>query len=153
PINLGEKYNEDSMQFELLVDDSKGEYDPDRFPWLGTNGFFNSDSLKEMKELYDVLGGKYQLVEGTVDEFELVEQGVYSKLENYAVDVIWLAEAHANTAIGVVAEDGSIVIDPTKNFATQLAQHCAMVTAKTWETISVIGVAPSPLTGLRDIQS
>lgn len=153
PINLGEKYNEDAMQFQLYVDDSKSESDDARFPWLGTNGFFNTASLVDMKNLYEELGGTYELVEGTLDEFVLVDQGIYSKLENYAVDIIWLVEAHANTAIGGYAEDGSLIIDTTKNFATQLAQHCAMVTAKTWETVSTIGIAPSPLTGLRDIQS
>lgn len=153
PINLGEKYNEETMKFQLFVDDSKPESDAARFPWLGTNGFFNTASLVDMKKLYDTLGGTYELVEGTLDEFDLVEQGVYSKLENYATDIIWLVEAHANTAIGGYAEDGSLIIDVTKNFATQLAQHCAMVTAKTHETTSVIGVAPSPLTGLRDVQS
>ncbi len=152
PINLGEVYNDNTMSFELFVDDSKGEYDPDRFPWLGTDGFFQSSNLVQMMELYDVLGGKYELVPGTLDEFDLAEQGIYSKLENYPVDIILLAEVHANTAIGGYAEDGSIYVDYTKNFATQLAQHCAMVTAKTWETIGVIGVMPVPQTGLRDIQ-
>jgi hypothetical protein len=152
PINLGEKYNEDAMSFSVFVDDSKPEGDSARFPWLGTNGFFNTASLLEMKSLYETLGGKYELVEGTLDEFNLVEQGIYSKLENYAVDIIWLSEAHANTAIGGYAEDGSVIIDNTKNFATQLAQHCAMVTAKTWETVATIGVSPAPLTGLREIQ-
>lgn len=153
PINLGEQYNEETMQFSLLVDDSKPETDAARFPWLGTNGFFNNASLLDMKSLYDTLGGTYELAEGTMDEFNLVEQGIYSKLENYAVDIIWLAEAHANTAIGGYAEDGSLIVDVTKNFATQLAQHAAMVTAKTWETIGVIGVTPTPLTGLRDVQA
>jgi hypothetical protein len=152
PINLGEKYDEDAMVFRLYVDDNKAENDPDRFPWLGTDGFFNTNNLLDMKNLYETLGGKYQLVAGTIDEYELVEQGIYSKLENYAVDIIVLADVHANTAIGEFAEDGSLVVSQTKNFATQLAQHCAMVSAKTWETIGVIGVAPSPLSGLREVQ-
>ncbi len=152
PINLGEVYNENTMSYELFVDENKGEHDPDRFPWLGTDGFFNSGDLVQMMDLYEHLGGKHELVPGTLDEFELVEQGVYSKLENYPVDIILLAEVYANTAIGGYAEDGSLIVDHTKNFATQLAQHCAMVTAKTWETIGVIGVVPVPQTGLRDIQ-
>jgi hypothetical protein len=153
PINLGEKYNEESMEFKLYVDDTKDVSDASRFPWLGSNGFYNTANLVDMKDLYDALGGTYKLAEGTLDEFDLVDQGIYSKLENYAVDIIWLAEAQANTAIGGYAEDGSLIIDTTKNFATQLAQHAAMVTAKTWETIGVIGVAASPLTGLRDVQA
>lgn len=152
PINLGEKYNEDTMSFGLYIDDSKAINDPARYPWLGTDGFFNTANLKDMNSLYEALGGKYKLVSGTADEFELVEQGVYAKLENYAVDIVVLADVHANTGIGGTAEDGSIVIDNTKNFATQLAQHCAMVSAKTWETIGVIGVAPSPLSSLREVQ-
>jgi hypothetical protein len=152
PINLGEKYDQDAMSFSLFIDDSKAENDPARFPWLGTDGFFDNTSLVEMATLYETLGGKYQLVEGTIDEFELVEQGIYSKLENYSVDEIVLADVYANTAIGEKAEDGSIVVSQMKNFATQLAQHCAMVTAKTFETVSGIGVAPAPLAGLREVQ-
>jgi|GEM_PF-2429733 len=152
PINLGEKYDEETMSFRLFVDDSKQDNDPDRFPWLGTDGFFDPSNLLDMKKLYEALGGKYQLVEGTLDEYELVEQGIYSKLENYAVDIIVLEGVYANTAIGDIAEDGSIVVSQNKNFATQLAQHCAMVTAKTWETIGVIGTAPAPFTGLREVQ-
>lgn len=152
PINLGEKYNEDTMSFGLFIDDSKPEGNPNRYPWLGTDGFFNSADLKDMAALYETLGGQYKLVEGTLDEFELVDQGIYSKLENYAVDIILLADVHANTAIGGFAEDGSLIMDSSKNFATQLAQHCAMVSAKTSETIGAIGVAPAPQAGLREVQ-
>ena len=152
PINLGEIYDENTMTFSLFIDDSKLIGDERRFPWLGTNGFFDQRNLQSMSHLYELLGGKYDLVAGSLDEFDLIEQGVYSKLENYSVDIITLAEAHANTAIGTLSEDGSFYADNSKNFGTQLAQHCAMVTAKTWETIGVIGVSPSPLSGLRDIQ-
>lgn len=152
PINLGESYDDNTMSFGLLVDDEKQPEEQGRFPWLGSNGFFDQRNLSSMHKLYEVLGGKYELLQGSIDEFDLIEQGVYSKLENYSVDIITLAEAHANTAIGTPAEDGTMYADNSKNFATQLAQHCAMVTAKTWETIGVIGVAPSPLSGLRDLQ-
>ncbi|MEB2276904.1 hypothetical protein LAV82_23070 [Bacillus sp. ILBB4] len=151
-INLGEIYDENALSFSLNVDDTKAETDPNRFPWLGTDGFFDSTNLADMKSLYDALGGTYKLVSGTIDEFELVEQGIYARLENYAVDIVHLADVHANTAIGLPAQDGTMTVDPNRSFATQLAQHCAMVTAKTWETIGVIGVAPSPLAGLRDVQ-
>ncbi|HDX9673986.1 TPA: hypothetical protein ROY08_001243 [Bacillus cereus] len=152
PINLGEKYSDEELKYTLFVDDDKAENDESRFPWLGGNGFYNTASLLEMKELYDVLGGRYELVPGTLDEYDLVEQGIYSKLENYSVDLIWLCDAFANTAIGAVSDDGSVHVDNTRNFATQLAQHCAMVSAKTFETISVIGVAAAPEIGLREIQ-
>lgn len=152
PINLGEAYNEEAGKFQLFIDDSKAENDPGRFPWLGDNGFFDISNLTDMKNLYDVLGGKYELVEGTLDEYDLVEQGIYSKLENYPTDIITLYGVHANTAIGGIAEDGSIFVDNSKNFATQLAQHCAMVTAKTFETIGTIGVAPAPVATLREVQ-
>lgn len=152
PINLGEAYNEASMKYALLVDSSKSEDDPARYPWLGDNGFFNVNNLLDMKRLYETLGGKYELVAGTLDEYKVVEQGIYSKLENYQVDVIDLKEVNANTAIGEYNDLGELVAVQDRNFATQLAQHCAMVTAKTWETIGVIGVAPSPYATLREVQ-
>lgn len=152
-INLGEKYDAETGAFVVNVDDTKNVTDPARFPWLGTDGFFNNASLVDMKKLYEALGGTYSAVEGTLDEYVLEEQGIYSKLENYSTDIIWMAEAHANTAIGAYAEDGSLYIDNTKSFATQLAQHCAMTTAKTYETIGTIGVAASPLATLREVQN
>lgn len=152
PINLGEKYNEDEGKYSLYVDDNKAETDEDRFPWLGGNGFYNNSNLMDMKKLYDSLGGKYEVVQGTLDEFELVEQGIYSKLENYSVDIIWLCDAFANTAIGAIADDGTTYVDNDRNFATQLAQHCAMVSAKTHETISILGINPVPEIGLREVQ-
>ncbi|HDR8240506.1 hypothetical protein CON17_19755 [Bacillus thuringiensis] len=152
PINLGEKYNEDEGKYSLYVDDNKAENDAGRFQWLGGDGFYDTTNLMAMKELYDSLGGKYELVPATLDEYDLVEQGIYSKLENYSVDLIWLCDAFANTTIGAIADDGSTYIDNNRNFATQLAQHCAMVSAKTYETIGVIGVAPAPEMGLREVQ-
>lgn len=152
PINLGEVYSESTSSFSLLVDSSKKETEDGYYPWLGSDGFFNAASLLDTKNLYETLGGKYELVAGTLDEFELVEQGIYSKLENYSTDIIWLAEIHSNTAIGSYAEDGSLIAAQDRDFSTQLAQHCAMVTAKSYETISVIGMAPAPLSGLREIQ-
>jgi hypothetical protein len=151
-VSLGEKYNEETGKFSLLIDDTKAESDAARYPWLGTDGFFNTSSLKEMQELYATLGGTYELAQGTLDEFELIDQGIYSKLENYAVDIILVADVNANTAIGELAEDGTTRVDTSKNFATQLAQHCAMVSAKTGETIGFIGVAPSPNATLREVQ-
>lgn len=93
-------------------------------------------------DLYNKLGGTYEVDED--GDNRMTSQGVYSRLENYAVDVIVLADAYANTVIDPLV--------PAKNFATQLAQHCAVVTAKTWETVSVIAMAPALETRLLDIQ-
>jgi hypothetical protein len=158
PVFLGEWKNPATGEYELLKDDTKPVNDPDHYPWLGTDGFFDVTSLKSMKELYEELGGVYELVPGTLDEYELVKQGIYNKLENYAVDIIIMAEAYANTPIGREVKNEQtgeieIVEDPTRNFATQLAQHCAIVTAKTWETIGVISVAPVKNATLLDIQA
>jgi hypothetical protein len=158
PVFLGEYKNPATGEYELLKDETKPVTHPDYYPWLGTDGFFDVTDLKSMKELYEELGGVYELVPGTLDEYELVKQGIYNKLENYAVDVIIMTEAYANTPIGrevknEVTGQIEIVEDPTRNFATQLAQHCAIVTAKTWETIGVINVAPVKNATLLDIQA
>lgn len=152
PIHLGEAYNTVSGKYELLVDSSKPEDSKDRYPWLGDNGFFDTNNLEDMADLYEILGGRYELVPGSLDEYQIVERGIYEKLENYIVDVIELKEAYANTAIGVRDEYGQFVPAKDRNFATQLAQHCAMVTAKTHETIGVIGTTPAPYATLREVQ-
>lgn len=152
PINLGEGYNENSGKYELIVDSTKDTDDPDRYPWLGDNGFFDTNNLKDMKRLYEIMGGTYELVPGTLDEYRVVERGIYEKLENYQVDIINFKEAYANTIVGELNEAGELVVSETKNFATQLAQHCAMVTAKTHETIGIIDMAPSPYATLREVQ-
>lgn len=152
PITLGERYNEATSLFELYEDDLQVEGSAARFPWVGDNGFFDKTSLVDMRALYEQLGGQYQLVAGSADDFELVEQGIYSQLENYAVDQITMLEAYSNSAIGDLADDGSYFVSPTKSFATQLAQHCAVVTAKTHEETGFVGMAPVNATGLRDIK-
>lgn len=114
----------------------------DQYPWLGTDGIFDTTKMSDMMAMYDLLGGTYEIVDDTIVE---ATQGVYSSLENYIVDQIVLCDVYANTRI-----------DPentAKNFATQLAQHCATVTAKTWETIGFIGMAPIGSTKLADIQN
>jgi len=113
----------------------------DRYPWLGDDGLVDVTNPSDMDRLYTLLGGRYELVNG---EYKLVEQGIYSKLENYVVDEIQLLDVYANTLIDPLT--------PEKNFATQLAQHCATATAKTWETIGIIGVAPALSTKLLDVQ-
>ncbi|CDQ41814.1 hypothetical protein [Virgibacillus salexigens] len=155
-VFLGQKFNEVTEEYDLHIDENKLPDDPARYLWLGSNGFFNVDDLKSMKELYDVLGGIYEIVPGTLDEVKLVVQGIYSKLENYPVDSIVLVEANADTLIGreTYEPNGSIIMveDPDKNFATQLAQHCAVATAKVWETIGFIGMTPVKNASLLGIQ-
>lgn len=155
-VYLGQKFNEATGVYETFVDESKPIDDPERFPWIGDNGFFDVTNLKSMKELYEVLGGKFEVSPGTLDEYVLVEQGIYHKLENYPVDSIVLMDAYANTKIGQESYDayGNIIYveDPYKNFATQLAQHCAVATARTWETIGFIGVEPVRNATLLEIQ-
>lgn len=154
PVFLGERLNTNTNQYELYEDEDKMEDDPDRYPWLGSNGFFNKNDLKDMERLYSLLGGKYEMIDE--NEFQLVEQGLYSKLENYKVDSIVLVEANANTKVGSlkVNEIGQELYDhdPEKNFATQLAQHCAVTTAKSWETIGFIGVTPPESSTLLSVQ-
>lgn len=109
--------------------------------WLGSDGIYNKTVASDMNAYFDLLGGKYESVN---DVAVMTEQGIYSMLENYAVDQIVLLDVYANTLI-----DPS---KPVKNFATQLAQHCATTTAKTWETIGFIGMAPVPGSTLSEIQ-
>jgi hypothetical protein len=113
-----------------------------RYPWLGRDGFFDTTSEASMQDLFMKLGGVYE--EDANGNIRQVKQGIYSKLENYAVDIIVLVDAYANTVIDY--------LEPAKNFATQLAQHCAVVTAKTWETIGVIGMAPALESSLLEVQ-
>jgi hypothetical protein len=117
----------------LKEDPSAPQHTPERYPWLGQDGIFDVTKEEDMKKLFEKLGGVYE--QNAKGETKLVKQGIYSSLENYVVDVIVLLDAYANTVV-----DSE---QPNKNFATQLAQHCAVVTAKTWETIGVIGVAPA----------
>lgn len=157
-VSLGQILNTATGEFELYKDETKAINDPKHFPWLGDNGFFDRNDLSSMKKLYEKLGGTYELVDGTYDEYVLVEQGVYNKMENYATDEIVLLDAHTNTPIGrseknEVTGEEVVFADSTRNFATQLAQHCAIVTAKTWETVGTIGMEPVKYTTLASIQS
>lgn len=115
----------------------------DRYPWLGDNGFYDVTNQEDMQRLFDRLGGKYIVNEK--GEHILVEPGIYNLLENYVVDQIVLLDVYHNT---VIDPD-----NPVKKFSTQLAQHCALVTAKTWETIGFIGVAPAPKSDLISLQN
>jgi hypothetical protein len=115
---------------------------PKRHPWLGQDGIFNTSSIEDMQALYTKLGGIYE--EDATGEVRMVEQGIYSKLENYVADIIVLSDVYANTLIDPLSTE--------KNFASQLAQHCAIVTAKSWETIGVISMAPSMESILVEVQ-
>jgi hypothetical protein len=125
----------------MFEDLSKPADDPARYPWLGDDGVFDVTNKEQMQRLYDSLGGKFEFANG---EYKLIEQGVYGKLENYVVDEIVLLDVFANTVIDPVV--------PEKSFANQLAYHCATVTAKTWETIGTIAVAPALSSSLVDVQ-
>lgn len=114
---------------------------PGKYEWLGEDGVYDKRDANQMIAYFDLLGGIYETVN---DMPVMVEQGIYSMLENYAVDQIVVLDVYANTSI-----DPS---KPIKNFGTQLAQHCATTTAKTWETIGMIGMAPVPGNSLSDIQ-
>lgn len=153
PIPLGYKYDADLGIFSLYkVEDPTGQT-PTEYPWMGGNGFYNLASLEDTARLYEVLGGKFEKDEYSLTEqYTQVEEGIYSILENYAVDQIVMLAAYANTAVGVLNEDGEYVLAKDRNFATQLAQHCAMVTARTWETLGFIGVVPSPGATLKEVQ-
>jgi hypothetical protein len=154
-VKLGQKRNTVTSEYEFYIDMDKSIDDPERFPWLGSNGFFNTNDLASMKHLYEILGGIY---EKTVDDYKLVTPGVYQNLENYAVDRIFLAEAFHNSSIGEKQFDDAtgktvLVASENKRFSTQLAQHCAIVTAKTWECTGVIAVRPVEDASLLGVQS
>ncbi|MBR2246179.1 hypothetical protein [Oceanobacillus profundus] len=155
-VYLGQKYNDALGEYETFVDLDKKVDDPKRYPWVGSNGFFDRNSLTSMMELYEVLGGVFEPNPTAYDEYRLVKQGVYNKIENYPVDSIVMAEAYINTPIGreTYGTNGQIVVveDKFKNFATQLAQHCAVATAKVRETIGFIGVEPVRNASLLSIQ-
>jgi len=130
----------------LKEDPTQPANTPARYPWLGDDGIYDVTNEKDMKRVYEILGGKYDTdLQGNS---VLVQQGIYQKLENYVVDAIVLLDVYANTKIE--SDEGSV---ESKNFATQLAQHCAVVTAKTWETIGFIGVAPVPNADLVSVQN
>jgi hypothetical protein len=144
-LPVGEIYLGQVTPGVLKEDPSKPQNTPDRYPWLGDDGMFDTDSETDMQRLWDKLGGKYDTnIQG---DAVLVEQGIYSKIENYVCDEIVLMDAFYNSTIDTLSDT------PAKNFATQLAQHCAIVTAKTWEVIGFIGVAPAPNSDLVSVQN
>jgi hypothetical protein len=88
-------------------------------------------------ELYEVLAGKYD------EDGEKVEEGIYDLLRNYNVDMIVLLDGFADD---VLASD-------LNDFAYQLAEHCATVSAQNNETFGLIGtksIADANLAGVND---
>lgn len=150
-ITLGEKFDDAASKYTLyenLMADSNME---NRFLWTGTDGFFDNRDMVKNKEYYDTLGGRYEVfTEG--EDPELVEQGIYGLIENYAVDQITLVDVFANSAIAKLTDEGEYVLDKERSFSQQLAQHCAMSTAKTWETIGFTYMAPVEQSTLRKVQ-
>lgn len=153
-IPLGYHYNADLGVFDLYKIEDPSGLTPTEYPWMGNNGFYDLASLEDTSTLYEALGGKFELDEyALVPEYVQVEEGIYSILENYAVDQVVMLGAYANTAIGKFNEEtNEWEVAQDRNFATQLAQHCAMVTARTWETLGFISMTPSPGQTLKEVQ-
>lgn len=154
PVFLGEQFDEGAQEFILKKDMEAPSGTLARYPWLGDNGFFNRVDMESMTELFGVLGGVYDV--NDLGETVLLKQGLYSKLEQYNVDQIVLLEGAVNSPIGKYEFEGSnerLVYAPERKFATQLAQHCAIVTVKSHETIGFIETLPVVEATLAGIQA
>lgn len=154
PVFLGEQYDEVAQEYVLKKDMEAPAGTAARYPWLGGNGFFNRVEMESMTELYSVLGGVYDVNE--LGETVLLKQGLYSKLEQYNVDHIVLLDGAVNSPIGKIEFEGSterLVYAPERKFATQLAQHCAIVTVKNHETIGFIETLPVVENTLSGVQA
>lgn len=154
-VRLGSYFDEGLGEYRMLLASSLPIGDELRFPLCGRDGFYDMNDLESAYNFYELLGGKYaQREDGT---YQLVEQGIYNSIENYPVDIIVLLDAYSNTRIGKLGKNpitGSQEWqhDDTKSFATQLAQHAAVLSAKSSETMGYIGVAPVASTNLLAIQ-
>lgn len=151
-ICLGEKYDEAANAYAIYEDVTINGSVEERFPWIGSDGFVDNTNMVSNKTFYDVLGGRFEHINGEDEEPTLVEQGMYGLIENYAVDQIIVPDIFANSAIAKLDDNGDYVLDEDRSFAQQLAQHCAMSTAKTWETIGFISAAPVYQGTLRKVQ-
>ncbi|MGF0347587.1 hypothetical protein ACQR3P_28515 [Rhodococcus sp. IEGM1300] len=154
PIFLGEQKDELSGEFGLKKDMEATAGTLARYPWIGDSGVFNKTDIESMTELYGVLGGVYEIDE--TGEYTAVKQGLYSKLEQYNVDQIVLLEGAVNSPVGKFVFEGMserLEYAPERKFATQLAQHCAIVTAKSYETIGFIETLPVLEASLSGIQA
>lgn len=150
-INLGEKFNDVANHYTIYEELGENLSVEERYPWLGANGFFDNTDMVQNREYYDMLGGRFEVIrEG--EEPVLVEQGIFGLIENYPVDQISIVDVYANSAIAKLNPDGSYELDRDISFSQQLAQHCAMATAKTWETIGFIQMAPVYESTLRKVQ-
>lgn len=153
-VFLGSIYDEDTGTFELYEEEDIVEQKI-TYPYMGSDGTFDLTNLADTCEIYELLDGKYEEIQepGKLKHYKKVEEGLYSILENYAVDQIYNSLIYSNTAVGSKnPKTGEITFDKRKNFATQFAQHVAKTTARTWETIGVINMAPTPEVSLRDLQ-
>lgn len=153
-VYLGSIYDADTGAFELYEVEDIVEQTIS-YPYMGSDGTFDLTSLKDTCEIYNLLDGEYEEVQepGKLKHFKKVEEGLYSTLENYAVDQVYNSLVFSNTAIGTKdPKTGEIKFDKRKNFATQFAQHMAKATARTWEMIGVINMAPAPEITLRHLQ-
>ncbi len=151
-ICLGEKYDEAANAYALYEDVTINGNIEARFPWIGSDGFVDNTNMISNLEFYNVLGGRYEKINGIDEDPVLVEQGMYGLIENYAVDQIAVPDVFANSAIAKLDESGEYVLDEDRSFAQQLAQHCAMSTAKTWETVGFTSMAPVYQGTLRKVQ-
>lgn len=153
-IKLGEKFDETLKAYVLHKDLEAAAGTEGRFPWIGSNGFFDKEDLKQATELYDELGGVYEYDVDT-DDYVLAKQGLYSRLQQYPVDQIVLLDAYIDTKIGKYEAEGSelrLVVSEEKKFDAQLAQHCAIMTAKEKETLGYINFSPLKGLTLREVQ-
>lgn len=154
-IKLGEKYDEDRKDYVLYKDLEELAGTEARYPWIGGNGFFDKENLKDMTELYDELGGIFEY-NADLDDFELKKQGLYSRLQQYPVDQITLLDAYVDTKVGKYEAEGAelrLVVADEKKFDSQLAQHCAIMTAKEKETLGYINFSPLKEVSLAGIQA
>lgn len=153
-IKLGEKYDEVKQAYALHTDLDELAGTVARYPWIGDNGFVDKDDLQSTTALYDALGGTYSY-NANIDDFELETQGLYARLQQYPVDQVVLLDAYIDTKVGkyeVIGSDLQLVIAEEKMFAAQLAQHCAIMTAKSKESIGFINYSPLKNTSLHEVQ-
>lgn len=154
-IRLGSEFVEAIGEYHMQKAEGRPVGDELRFPLCGRDGFYDTTNLEDTYDLYEHLGGKYVRKED--GQYQLVEQGIFNAIENYPVDIIILLDAYSNTRVGKLSTneftgEQEWVHDDSKSFATLLAQHCAILSAKSSETMGYISVAPATSTNLLAIQ-
>lgn len=154
-VRLGSQYTPELDGYHMFKNEEVAVTSEIRYPLCGRDGFFDINSLEDSFKLYQCLGGTYLQRED--DSFQLVEQGIYNSIENYPVDIVVLLDAHSNTRVGKLgvnplSGEQEWQHDENRSFATQLAQHAAVLSAKSSETMGYIGVKPVSSTSLLSIQ-